>query len=59
MRKRNKVAVSFRLRPDMIKVIDLIAKENKVNRTDVVEAALVSFFEYLENAQKRKDEAHG
>jgi len=43
----------------MIKVIDLIAKENKVNRTDVVEAALVSFFEYLENAQKRKDEAHG
>lgn len=47
-----KQIVCFRLPPEVVESIDKIAKANKVDRTSVIEAALVYFLEKYSGGKK-------
>jgi|694.fasta_scaffold02549_45 hypothetical protein len=51
-KREKKRGTCFRLPPSIIDEIDKIAKANKVDRTTIIEAALVYFLEKYQGGKK-------
>jgi len=53
-KREKKVGTSLRISPERLALVDLIAEDSKVTRTQVIEYALDRLFESLEKSQTRK-----
>ena len=52
-KRERKVGTSLRISPERLALVDLIAEDSKVTRTQVIEYALDRLFELLEKGQKK------
>lgn len=53
-KREKKVGTSLRISPERLALVDLIAQDSKVTRTQVIEYALDRLFDALEKGQKKK-----
>ena len=53
-KREKKVGTSLRISPERLALVDLIAEDSKVTRTQVIEYALDRLFDALEKGQKKK-----